>query len=162
MRRNIEIVLAVLGGIAVVAWLCKPDDPIREPLAAILGGTSLLSLLDLFWPRPTETEQDEKRKVRNLEYRTALDRIEHEWNHLEGMSRSPATYAGKSYAEETALELIERDITPLVKYWWLGRAVQKAIAEIKRNATLPTGRKEVRSLVSLLTSIRTKLQKHFE
>ena len=159
MRRKIEFVLVLLGGIAVVAWLLNPDDPIREPLAVIFGGTSLISFLDLFWPRPTDAEKDERRARRNLEFNTALDRINGEWNHLEGMSQNPDQYAGKSYAEKTALELIEQDISPLAKYWGLGRTVRKALAEIKRNATLPAGKKEVRSLVVLLTTIRTKLNK---
>lgn len=159
MRRTIEIILVLLGGVAIVAWLCDPEDPIREPLATILGGTSVLSLLDLFWPRSTEIERDERRVKRNQEFRTAFDRIEHEWNHLKGMSQHPAQYAGKSYAEETALELIARDISPLEKYWGFGRAVQKAVREIERNAQLPTGRKEVTLLMRLLTSIRAKLNK---
>ncbi len=159
MRRTIEIVLVLLGFFAVVAWLFKPDDPIREPIAAILGTTSFASLLDLFLPRPTEAEKDERREQRNLDFRTALDRIKHEWNHLEGMRQNPTQYAGKSYAEETPLELINRDISPLAKYWGLGQTVRKAQAEIKRNVTLPTGNKDVRSLVTSLTTIRTKLNK---
>lgn len=159
MRRKIEIAFVFLGGVAVVAWLCDPNDPIREPIAAVFGGTSLLSLLDLLWPRPTDAERDERRARRNQLFSTALRRIEHEWNHVEGMCANPATYAGKSYAEETALELIDRDIRPLVQYWGFRRTVQKALVEIERNAQLPTGSKEVRPLLAMLTSIRAKLKK---
>jgi hypothetical protein len=162
MRRTVEIVLVFLGAIAVGAWLWKPEEPILEPLAAIFGGTSLLSLIDLLWPRPTDADRDEKRANRNREYRTALARIEHEWNHLEGLNRNPAQYAGKAYAEEDALELVGQDITPLAKYWGLRRTVGKALAEIKRNADLPSGKKDVRSLVRLLTTIRTKLSTYLK
>ena len=83
--------LVLLGFFAVVAWLFKPSDASNSesiPIAAILGTTSFASLLDLFLPRPTEAEKDERREQRNLDFRTALDRIKDEWS-LEGMGRHP-------------------------------------------------------------------------
>lgn len=161
MQQMLEPTLEITGALLAIAcfsyWYWKAQDTesfvalcigIGGLLAAVVRLGYLLGRKDV-----TEKEREDIYERKKTACQKARKQIKNEMRHFQAMLSDPSSRAGQKHGEVTPFELVAERMKPLLAFREYAEKAEWISDECERNLNLPSGQKDVRTLVPLLKEL---------